>query len=302
MATKCFPTLPRLASCAKRAVLPLAALLAVSCSDIAEDQRLLPVESNVPVDTVEVNPNADLDSLYNAPVTNVPRRLLIEDFTGQKCANCPVAAENIHQLQQLYGSLIVPVAIQSEFMGIMEPEGLGNELGNRYFNAINLTPKVKPAVQVSRFYGDVLTSNTDVNFYVENGIAMSTNADIRMKAIINADNPSKADIDVKVICTESDVSVTGKLQVWVVEDSIIAPQDYLNGQHFDDYVHNHVLRATANGDWGESIGTVTIDKAKEFHYTIDLLPKWNVAHLTIVSFIYDDEQVSQVVRQPLRQI
>ena len=302
MATKCFPTLPRLASCAKRAVLPLAALLAVSCSDIAEDQRLLPVESNVPVDTVEVNPNADLDSLYNAPVTNVPRRLLIEDFTGQKCANCPVAAENIHQLQQLYGSLIVPVAIQSEFMGIMEPEGLGNELGNRYFNAINLTPKVKPAVQVSRFYGDVLTSNTDVNFYVENGIAMSTNADIRMKAIINPDNPSKADIDVKVICTESDVSVTGKLQVWVVEDSIIAPQDYLNGQHFDDYVHNHVLRAAANGDWGESIGTVTIDKAKEFHYTIDLLPKWNAAHLAIVSFIYDDEQVSQVVRQPLRQI
>lgn len=300
MTVKRFSSYSRRVIGAKFTAIITSVIMAAACSDIAEDRRLIPTDTTVPTDTTEVNSNADLDSLYDAPADSVPRRLLIEDFTGQKCANCPDASDNIYQLQQIYGALIVPVAIQSEFMGIMEPEGLGNELGNRYFNAINLTPKVKPALQVSRFYGDVLTSNTDVNFYVENAIMLKTSTDIRLKTIQNADDHTKADIDVKVICTDREGTVSGNLQVWVVEDSIVAPQDYLNGQHFDDYVHNHVLRASANGDWGENIGTVTADEAKEFHYTVDLLPNWNVEHLAIVAFVYDSEQVAQVVRQQLR--
>ena len=276
-------------------------LLAASCSNIDEADRLVPVGGDQPADTIPASMDA-VDSLYDAPVSIVPRRVLIEDYTGQKCANCPDATTNIHQLQQVYGSLIVPVAIQSEYMGMMEPEGLGNELGNTYFNSLNFTPKVKPAVQVSRFYGEVLTSNTDVNFYVDNVVLLSTPLDVRLKAKQNADNPNKANIDIKVICADEDHNavVNGKLQVWITEDSIVAPQDYLNGQHFTDYVHNHVLRATVNGDWGENVSVNGWADEKEFHYTATLQSNWNPRHLAIVAFVYNDEEVVQVVRQELR--
>lgn len=276
-------------------------MVAASCSNIDEADRLVPVSGDQPTDTIPASIDA-VDSLYDAPVSVVPRRVLIEDYTGQKCANCPDATTNIHQLQQVYGSLIVPVAIQSEYMGLMEPEGLGNELGNTYFNSLNFTPKVKPAMQVSRFYGDVLTSNTDVNFYVENVLLLSTPLDVRLKARQNADNPNMADIDIKVICTDSlqTTAMSGMLQVWITEDSIVAPQDYLNGQHFTDYVHNHVLRAAVNGDWGEMVIIDGWGGCNEFHYTATLQPHWNPKHLAIVAFIYNNEEVVQVARQEVR--
>ena len=93
-----------------------------SCSNIDEAQRLIPVETTVHTDTVPTDPNADLDSLYNLPVAAVPRRVLIEDYTGQTCPNCPTFTNQIHDLQDIYGNLLVPVAIHSDYMGIMEPE------------------------------------------------------------------------------------------------------------------------------------------------------------------------------------
>lgn len=268
-----------------------------SCSDIDEAERLIPA-GDIPVDTI---PGGSADSIYEAPVSIVPRRVLIEDYTGQKCANCPDASENIHALQQVYGNLLVPVAIQSDYMGIMEPEGLANELGNTYFNSLNFTPKVKPAVQVSRFYGDVLTSNTDVNFYVENVIPIPTPLDVRLKATQQSGSGTTVDIDVKVICTDSLLTdaVSGKLQVWITEDSIVALQDYLNGQHFTDYVHNHVLRATVNGDWGEAVSVSGWSDTKEFHYTATLKAGWKPENIVIVAFVYNDDGVLQVVRREL---
>lgn len=280
------------------ALLIAACTLIPACSNIAEDERLIPVEGGVPVDTVTVDPNADLDSLYNLPVGAVPRRVLIEDYTGQKCANCPTFADQIHKLQDVYGSLLVPVAIHSDYMGIMEPEGLGNELGNTYFNSLSFTPRVKPAVRVSRYYGDVLTSLSDVILYVDNVVNIPTTLDVRLKAV--ATNEDKADIDVKVICCEEEGSVAGTLQVWVTEDSIIAGQDYLNGVHYTDYVHNHVLRAAVNSTWGEDVSVSGLGDSREFHYTLPLSAAWKPEHLSVVAFVYNDGEVLQVTTQALR--
>ena len=270
-----------------------------ACSSIDEADRLVPVGGAAPVDSTDISDATD--SLYEAPVAAVARRVLIEDYTGQKCANCPDATENIHQLQQIYGSLLVPVAIQSDYMGISDKDGgLANELGNTYFNSLDFTPKVKPAVQVSRYYGEVLTSNTDVTFFVENVVPIPTPLDVRVKARLHAGDASKADIDVKVICTDGQANLSGKLQVWITEDSIVAPQDYLNGQHIKDYVHNHVLRATANGTWGEEVSVSGLADTREFHYTADLSSAWKPEHLAIVAFVYNSDEVLQVAKAKVK--
>lgn len=68
-----------------------AALSLMACSNIDEDDRFIEVE---PVE--------------------VAKRVLIEDFTGQRCVNCPNASEMIESLQEQYGAEnVIAVGIHS---------------------------------------------------------------------------------------------------------------------------------------------------------------------------------------------
>lgn len=279
-------------------LLPLYLFILAACSNIAEDERLIYVEPAVIVDTTTV---VEPDSVYDAPMTVVPRRVLVEDHTGQHCPNCPDAANLIHEFQQTYGDLIVPVAIHSEMQGIMEPEGLGTELGNTYYRYWNM--EFKPAGLVSRVDGGggKVLDKTVWIYALQYILPMETPLDIRIRATQSAADPKQADVDVKVLCTRPEASVSGKLQVWVTEDNIIALQDSM-GKRIDNYVHNHVLRATANGTWGEDISLNGSEDAnvREFHYTVPLSAAWKPQDLAIVAFVYNDDEVVQAARAALK--
>lgn len=273
-----------------------------SCSEISENERLIEVKPAITPQPDE--PGSEdttaIDSLYEAPVKSVARRILIEDHTGQKCPNCPDATDIIHQLSELYTSLIVPVAIHSKDLGIMEPEGLGNELGNTYYAHWNITSK--PAGLISRMDGGagVVMDKTLWAMAAQYFLPMPTPLDIRVKARQQSNDPTQAAIDVKVICADSaGTAVNGKLQVWLTEDSIVAEQDFPGGQHQADYVHNHVLRAAVNGTWGEDVSVAGFADTKEFHYSAPLSTAWKPRNLSVVAFVYNDEQVVQVTRRKL---
>ena len=101
----------------KRAAVVLSAVLflTVSCSHISEDERLI----------------------YVKPAA-VSRSVLIEDFTGQRCVNCPNANDEIARLQQEYGDdAVIAVAIHSGPLGFYTNSrylGLRTETGDAYFN------------------------------------------------------------------------------------------------------------------------------------------------------------------------
>ena len=269
-----------------------------ACSNIAEDERMLVVSTRVVSDSIPEEP-VEVDSLWEAPVAPVERRVLIEDHTGQKCPNCPDAARLIHDLQRQYGQLIVPVAIHSQMQGIMEPEGLGNELGNTYYNYWHM--EYKPAGLVNRLDGGdgKVLDKTIWQFAVPFALEMETPLDIRVKAVQDDDDATKAKVDVKVICAREGQSADGRLQVWITEDGIIAEQDDM-GTHVADYEHNHVLRAAVNGDWGEPVSVSGFGDTREFSYTATLKPAWKAENLSIVAFVYNDDEVVQAVSRPLK--
>ena len=67
----------------------------------------------------------------------VGRAVLIEDYTGQYCVNCPRATEEIERLVEEYGdSVVIAVAIHSGPFSKQkgEPSPLYTELGDMYFN------------------------------------------------------------------------------------------------------------------------------------------------------------------------
>ena len=100
-------------------------------------------------------------------------------------------------------------------------------------------------------------------------------------------------ITVKETALSSDVN--GKVQVWVLEDSIQAVQFMPDGSRDREYIHNHVLRKEVNGMWGEEV-KIALSDTEEQTYEQGIDAAWNVAHLSIVAFVYNQEGVVQVVK------
>jgi hypothetical protein len=252
----------------------VATLMLTACDNIEESERLI----------------------YEAPPT-ANRAVLIEDFTGQQCVNCPTAADTIHSLQQRYGdSVVIAVAIHGGAMSVKpnpaKPKvvGLATDLGDYYHNHWKV--ETWPMGMVSR---------GNVSRFAE--WEAQVREEIQKKAPVNL-SATFTDKDGKVTVETTYMGAIGhtdaKLQVWVVEDSITAIQKMPDGSYNSQYIHRHVFRGAVNGDWGTDI---SIDegekKTDKFDVTID--DTWNRKQLSAVVFVYNDQGVLQVISKPLKQ-
>lgn len=241
-------------------------LVLASCSPIPEDQQLIYVKP--------------------APAKRV---VLLEDFTGQRCVNCPKGTEIIEQLQQTYGdTAFIAVGIHGGplgFKGNARVLGLATDVGNEYFDHWQL--EYQPVGLVNR-HGAL--SYTDWTRAV--GEELSTPAPLELTAQAGLYN---GEIDIHILASGTDGTTTGRLQVWVVEDSITAMQLMPDGTANNAYVHNHVLRTPVNGTWGEPF-TIEEAELRPVAMTQPLDTAWNLAHLSIVAFVYNDNGVQQAVK------
>lgn len=64
---------------------------------------------------------------FTGPVEFVPKKnVLIEDFTGQRCLNCPLAADAVHAMQATYGAEhVIAVAIHGGSLSLPASSGVG---------------------------------------------------------------------------------------------------------------------------------------------------------------------------------
>ena len=78
------------------------------------------------------------DRLIEVPYAKISKAVLIEDFTGQRCVNCPNAALEIERLKQEYGKdNSVPVAIHSGPLAVYsnaKVTGLRTQIGDDYYD------------------------------------------------------------------------------------------------------------------------------------------------------------------------
>lgn len=235
-----------------------------SCDHIDEADRLIKVE-------VTVNSN-----------------VLLEDFTGQRCVNCPKGTEVIEQLHKTYGDRIIAVGIHGGplgFSGNATNIGLATPEGDEYYNHWKL--EYQPVGLVNR---GGISNYTDWTKDVSTALAHTTGLQMEVKAERNGDN-----IDITVNEVMMDGNYSGKLQVWLLEDSITALQLMPDGSANREYVHNHVLRTPVNGTWGEDF-TIAEGEQKEQAMTQKIDAAWKADNLSIVAFIYNDNGVEQVVK------
>lgn len=250
--------------------LVLTALMMLACSHIDESERL-----------IYVKPEA------------ARRVVLLEDFTGQRCVNCPKGTEVIEQLQQTYGdSAFIAVGIHGGplgFAGNASFLGLATSMGDDYYNHWKL--EYQPVGLVNR-HGAV--NYTDWARVVKEELAKTAPLRMKMTAQLVA-----GQIEIALETLGTDGRTAGKLQVWIVEDQITALQLMPDGTANADYVHNHVLRAAVNGPWGDEFA-ISEGEQKSQVMTAIVEEGWKPANLSVVAFVYNDAGVQQAVKAKVR--
>lgn len=237
---------------------------------------------------------------FVGPVEFTPKKnVLIEDFTGQKCLNCPTASEAVKSLQDLYGKEhVIAVAIHGGSMSLpnSKPGGLATPTGEEYNKhwGIDSWPKGLVDRNAANPTGGA-TNYTSWAAQVIQRLVEEPKVEIAVSdATYNADSLK---LNIKVDLATKD-KLNGKVQVWLTENNIVALQALPSGGYDTKYVHNHVFRAAVNGTWGED---VVLGKGEEtsLTYTVDLNgQKWVRENLAVVAFVYNDQEgVLQVVEQ-----
>ena len=243
-------------------------------------------------DEVSVN-----DRLIYVEPPQVSRAVLIEDYTGQYCVNCPRATEEIERLIEQYGdSIVIAVAIHSGPFGKSkgEPSPLYTEVGDMYFNTWGMS--AQPIGLIDRLFGSTPFSYTDWAGGVNYEVAIEP--PVGFLTDIDYDEETRdVAIEVQTIGLDSAL-VSGKLQVWLVEDSIDSFQLMPDGSREEHYNHMHVFRASVNDPWGDAL-SVSHGQVAVKNYELKLDPAWVPEHCSVVTFLYDDSGVHQVAKKKL---
>ena len=252
------------------------AMAAASCSNIDEGDRLI----------------------YVKPA-EVGRAILIEDFTGQRCVNCPTGTEIINGIVDTYGEdNVIAVGIHSGplgFAGNSKTVGLMTDTGNEYYTRWDKENKMgQPWVIFNRKTSPDSHYN---NWAAMVGTIISEKANLSVK-IANAYDAAKRTLTTTVGAFGTNGTVNGKLQVWIVEDGIKALQMMPDGKPNKEYMHNHVFRAAVNGTWGEDV-TVKEGETTTKQYQYVLPETWNADNIAVVAFVYNDGGVENVAKKHL---
>ena len=249
-------------------------VLTAACDEVSVDKRLTYVEP-----------------------PQVSRAVLIEDYTGQYCVNCPRATEEIERLVEQYGdTTVIAVAIHSGPFSKSkgEPSPLYTETGDMYFS--NWGMSSQPVGLVDRLFGPMQFSYTDWGGGVNYEIAFE--APVGFQTTTSYDSESRhASIEVQTIGMDSE-PVRGKLQVWLIEDSIDSFQYMPDGSVQEHYNHMHVFRASVNDPWGDEL-SVQHGQVAVKTYQLELNPAWVPEHCSVVTFLYDNDGVLQVAKKKL---
>ena len=253
-----------------RYAIPGALLALASCNDIAEDERFIPVDPVQPA-----------------------RVVLIEDFTGQNCVNCPDAHGVIERLEEQYPGAIVAVSIHAGDFAIGKELtsfddnfiGLKTEEGQKYNDMWGI--KAWPAGVVNRRGG--AAEHDKWSTIVDDELEREADVAIDLTAALE-------DSDIKIDVTlEPQADINGYLQVWIVESGIVARQRSSHGTD-KNYVHNNVFRAAVNGLDGDKV-TLTTGVHQSKSYSIPLRyneqERWMPENLSVVAFVADGNGVHQ---------
>ncbi|MBT8196820.1 MAG: Omp28 family outer membrane lipoprotein [Bacteroidia bacterium] len=227
------------------------------------------------------------------PDTGLVRKVLIEDYTGHTCGNCPRAALALDPLKALYGDDLIILSVHAGFFALPQlpdyPADFQTQVGDDIDQFFGVSAAGNPNGMVNRkeVNGNPILAYTSWGSEIANNITLAPDAKIEMTSTYDS---GTREIDLSVI-TEfvNSASGTYKMSAYLVEDNVISDQkNYdVTPEHVINYNHRHMLRGSFNGSWGDAVNS-TVNTPQQFDYNLTLSTDFDENNISIISFIYED--------------
>ena len=256
------------------------------------------------IETPLAQTEIDEDTLTTPTVV---RRILMEEYTGHYCTNCPEGSTEMQRLVGVYGDQIIPVSLHAGDVTFNEPHtGSGSyetdfrtPAGDAY--AIQFPPNGLPKGLVSR-------KNAGEGFQVgqweSEFLALKDDTPLAETTIVNTYNAATREVTIDLETEwllDGGLGTTYKIQVGIIEDHIIDWQ--LDGStNVPDYDHRHVFRGAVNNVWGETVSTTSQGSKDTKSYTYTLNAGWNADNCEVVAFIYKDSPNYEIMQANIKYV
>lgn len=227
------------------------------------------------------------------------KKILIEEFTGVRCVNCPAGAAEIENLRAIYGDRLIVISIHagdfappysdSKFdFRTME----GNELEKLLGSPIGYPSAVinrkrfasQNALQVFRTTWAGFAANES-----------STPSVISLGFVKNYDATNrKLDVEVKLIPTETLTSDV-RLSVALTESGIIDQQETPAGKK-SDYTHKNVFRKMLTKFDGDVLSGLKKGEPISKTFNILLPANWVAENCKLIAFVHKNGVEKEVLQ------
>ena len=250
---------------------------------------------------VSPKPAETVDTVGGIDSISKIQKIMLEEYTGHTCGNCPIAAATGQGLKQTYGEKLILISIHDGFFALPQAPpyqyDFRTSVGTTYASSSYFDVTTHPMGLINRVGYPDNHKKTPGNWSaVMDSLAADTLGPPIYIGITNIFNSSTRLLNSK-IKLEVRTALTGeyKLTLLFIEDSIQKAQvDYnKNPQDILDYWHRHVVRGAINGAWGDGI-TVSLPgekQEKEYSFTV---PENYFGYTTrfeqcyVVAFVYDN--------------
>ena len=222
------------------------------------------------------------------PNRDTTRKVLVEEYTGVRCGNCPAGTSLLQKLKEDLGEQLVIVSFHAGFFAKPYPsstqdfktdetEALQTLLGE---------PLGYPAATINRKIFDDesrIINASDWAFRIQQELLLPSSFMIENSIDLTGDQKN---IDITTqIDRLQDVGDPLFLSVYIVEDRIVNAQatpDIIQ----DDYIHRHILRKVLTPLNGQPIFVDSNGSAESYNYRAVVDPVWKVNDLSVVAFVH----------------
>ena len=230
------------------------------------------------------------------------KMVLIKDFTGARCVNCPAAAEYAHNLQhQLDEDHIFIMSVHAGFLA--QPMGqfpnfLTDE-GTEWYNNHDSNP-LFTVDHVALTDGNSLKVEQ-----IDTPVVTALDEEQSFEIVIGRQfDPTSRQLQVNIQA----VSLTDRdghffITACLVEDNIVGWQ-IIPGGTDKEYVFHNVFRGTLNGAYGESFENhhVDSDDTFSFSYNTEINADYNADECYVVVYVYDRNQGDKILQTAVKKI
>lgn len=269
-----------------------------------------------------------------SPNTNTLRNVLIEDFTGHQCVNCPFSTNVMEQLIATNPTRLFGLGIHAGPTGLTGfqvtssayPTVLycdaGLEIGKHFGQDIPGSSFLgNPAFNVNRVKANgQFTSNAGSTMTNKTNDCLASTLKVNIQASVNYFSSTRG-VFLHTEVDKIDVGLSSELAivVYLVEDSLAAPQLIPGNMDPDGspgdpgtpdgraeaYVHRDILRGCIDG---RTFGKVLTDTDKGannkyyVNYTYKLPTQYNPDNMKLYIYVYDKttEEIYQVIEKHIQ--